>query len=149
MSLSSCSQQHQPTPTLPEPPQLPHGDSRSPAWPDCSSPSIKSLILPPFPFLYSTHSVSAPSQVTPLQSHHRFHAFFITSITLTITMAAVIAQVARPSIRHFSAHRPRPDSRAARAVAMSCLVSGVVLPFVPPALESSRQRNSGSPNSNK
>ncbi|OQD73519.1 hypothetical protein PENDEC_c015G01678 [Penicillium decumbens] len=64
-------------------------------------------------------------------------------------MAAVIAQVVRPSIRHFSAHRPRPDSRTARAVSWTCIVSGVVLPFVPPALESSRQRKSGSPNSNK
>ncbi|KAJ5104660.1 hypothetical protein NUU61_002007 [Penicillium alfredii] len=54
-----------------------------------------------------------------------------------------VAQLARPSIRRFSAHRPRPDTRAARAVTMSCLVSGVVLPFVPPALESSRQKNSG------
>ncbi|CAI7652016.1 unnamed protein product [Penicillium glandicola] len=56
---------------------------------------------------------------------------------------ASIAQIARPSIRHFSAHRPRPDSRAARAVATGCIVTGVVLPFVPPALESSRQRSSG------
>ncbi|KAJ5462710.1 hypothetical protein N7475_007654 [Penicillium sp. IBT 31633x] len=59
-------------------------------------------------------------------------------------MASTIAcQFARPSIRHFSAHRPRPDSRAARVVTMGCIISGVVLPFVPPALESSRQRNSG------
>ncbi|KAJ5620829.1 hypothetical protein N7510_004813 [Penicillium lagena] len=64
-------------------------------------------------------------------------------------MSTLAAQLARPSIRHFSAHRPRPDSRAARAVAMSCLVSGVVLPFVPPALESSREKNSGYPNHNK
>ncbi|KAJ5831994.1 hypothetical protein N7474_000305 [Penicillium riverlandense] len=64
-------------------------------------------------------------------------------------MSTIAAQLARPSIRHFSAHRPRPDSRAARAVAMSCLVSGVVLPFVPPALESSREKNSGYPNHNK
>ncbi|KAJ5992561.1 hypothetical protein N7451_008285 [Penicillium sp. IBT 35674x] len=65
-------------------------------------------------------------------------------------MAAVIAsQIARPSIRHFSAHRPRPDSRAARAVAMTCIISGVALPFVPPALESSRQRNSSSPINNQ
>ncbi|KAJ5775161.1 uncharacterized protein N7511_000172 [Penicillium nucicola] len=56
---------------------------------------------------------------------------------------ATIAQLARPSIRHFSAHRPRPDSRIARAISLGCIVSGVVLPFVPPALESSRQRNSG------
>ncbi|KAJ5689282.1 hypothetical protein N7462_003674 [Penicillium macrosclerotiorum] len=65
-------------------------------------------------------------------------------------MAAVLAaQLARPSIRHFSAHRPRPDSRTSRAIAMSCLISGVVLPFVPPAIESSRQRTSGSPDLKK
>lgn len=64
-------------------------------------------------------------------------------------MSTIAAQLTRPCIRHFSAHRPRPDSRAARAVAMSCLVSGVVLPFVPPALESSREKNSGYPNHNK
>ncbi|KAG0155670.1 hypothetical protein PDIDSM_2843 [Penicillium digitatum] len=57
----------------------------------------------------------------------------------------LVSQIIRPSIRHFSAHRPRPSSRAARAVAMACIVSGVVLPFVPPALESSRQRSSGIP----
>ncbi|KAJ6110414.1 hypothetical protein N7486_002649 [Penicillium sp. IBT 16267x] len=63
--------------------------------------------------------------------------------------AVIVSQLARPSIRHFSAHRPRPDSRAARAVAMTCIISGVALPFVPPALESSRQRNSSSPSNNK
>ncbi|KAJ5146416.1 uncharacterized protein N7515_000980 [Penicillium bovifimosum] len=59
------------------------------------------------------------------------------------------SQFARPLARHFSAHRPRPDSRAVRAVAMGCIVSGVVLPFIPPALESSRQRRSGRPTSAK
>ncbi|KAJ5182974.1 hypothetical protein N7492_000590 [Penicillium capsulatum] len=59
-------------------------------------------------------------------------------------MSAVAAHLVRPSIRRFSAHRPRPDSRVARAITVSCIVSGVVLPFVPPALESSRQRSSGS-----
>ncbi|KAJ5251383.1 hypothetical protein N7489_001793 [Penicillium chrysogenum] len=59
-------------------------------------------------------------------------------------MASILAShVVRPAIRHFSAHRPRPDSRGARAVAMGCIISGVVLPFVPPALESFRQRSSG------
>ncbi|KAI3196741.1 hypothetical protein CBS147311_7345 [Penicillium roqueforti] len=59
-------------------------------------------------------------------------------------MSSILAaQIVPPSIRHFSAHRPRPDSRAARAVAMGCIISGVVLPFVPPALESSRQRSLG------
>lgn len=56
---------------------------------------------------------------------------------------------ARASIRHFSAHRPPQESRVARAVAMSCIVCGVVLPFIPPAIVSSRERKSGYPNSNK
>ncbi|CAI7624784.1 unnamed protein product [Penicillium bialowiezense] len=64
-------------------------------------------------------------------------------------MAAILSSVTRPSIRHFSAHRPRPDSRAARAVTMGFIVSGVVLPFVPPAMESSRQRSLDMPSSAK
>jgi hypothetical protein len=101
-----------------------------------------------------------PLNTIPLSAIPRLATIYSTthsSFKLTNTpkspitaMATVIAaQLARPSIRHFSAHRPRPDSRAARAVAMSCIVSGVVLPFVPPALESSRQRNSNSPDSTK
>ncbi|KAJ5562982.1 hypothetical protein N7535_002572 [Penicillium sp. DV-2018c] len=60
---------------------------------------------------------------------------------------SIAPHFARPFIRHFSAHRPRPDSRAARAISMGCIASGVVLPFVPPALESSRQKSSGTPSS--
>ncbi|KAI9933256.1 hypothetical protein ASPWEDRAFT_114897 [Aspergillus wentii DTO 134E9] len=59
------------------------------------------------------------------------------------------ARLIRPTIRHFSVHRPAPDTRATRVITMSCLISAVVLPFVPPALESSRERNLGSPNHNK
>ncbi|EED17943.1 hypothetical protein TSTA_117280 [Talaromyces stipitatus ATCC 10500] len=63
-------------------------------------------------------------------------------------MAVTIASSGlRSSVRHFSAHRPRPDTRTSRFVASSCLVSMVVLPFVPPALESSRERNTGYPHS--
>ncbi|KAJ5708937.1 hypothetical protein N7493_010271 [Penicillium malachiteum] len=57
-------------------------------------------------------------------------------------------QIIRPAIRHFSANRPRPDSRLSRAIAMACIASGVILPFIPPAIESSRIRKSGVP-SNK
>lgn len=49
--------------------------------------------------------------------------------------------VARPTIRSFSAHRPQQATRTSRFVARSCLVSAVVLPFVPPALESSREKS--------
>ncbi|PWY86445.1 hypothetical protein BO94DRAFT_535601 [Aspergillus sclerotioniger CBS 115572] len=58
-------------------------------------------------------------------------------------------QLVRPTIRHFSVHRPRPDSRTARFITGSCLISAVVLPFVPPALESSREKSNGYPNHNK
>ncbi|PLN80129.1 hypothetical protein BDW42DRAFT_194721 [Aspergillus taichungensis] len=63
-------------------------------------------------------------------------------------MSAALLMV-RPTIRHFSVRRPRPDSRTSRFVTSSCLVSAVVLPFVPPALESSREKKSGYPNHNK
>ncbi|KAK1144359.1 hypothetical protein N8T08_005512 [Aspergillus melleus] len=62
---------------------------------------------------------------------------------------SITTQLVRPTIRHFSVHRPRPDTRASRFVAMSCLVSAVVVPFIPPALESSREKNLGYPNHNK
>ncbi|RJE19329.1 hypothetical protein PHISCL_08339 [Aspergillus sclerotialis] len=65
-------------------------------------------------------------------------------------MALALANpLLRPTVRRFSARRPKPNSRASRVVAMSCIVSAVVLPFVPPALESSRERNLGYPNHNK
>ncbi|KAJ5495279.1 hypothetical protein N7539_000395 [Penicillium diatomitis] len=59
------------------------------------------------------------------------------------------AEISRPLVRRFSAHRPQHNTRAVRAVALSCIVSGVVLPFVPPALESSRQRKAGSSDKKK
>ncbi|PWY79647.1 hypothetical protein BO70DRAFT_293501 [Aspergillus heteromorphus CBS 117.55] len=58
-------------------------------------------------------------------------------------------QLVRPTIRHFSVRRPQPDSRTSRFIASSCLFSAVVLPFVPPALESSREKHNGYPNHNK
>ncbi|KAE8382510.1 hypothetical protein BDV26DRAFT_288542 [Aspergillus bertholletiae] len=61
----------------------------------------------------------------------------------------ITAQLAHPSVRHFSAHRPRHHSRTARAVAMSYLIFGIVIPFIPPALESLRQKNLDFPDSNK
>ncbi|KAF7596573.1 hypothetical protein BBP40_000973 [Aspergillus hancockii] len=59
---------------------------------------------------------------------------------------ALVAQIVRPTIRHFSVRRPRPDTRTARFVTSSCLFSAVVLPFIPPALESSRARSTGGTN---
>ncbi|KAL2220282.1 hypothetical protein M432DRAFT_638434 [Thermoascus aurantiacus ATCC 26904] len=64
-------------------------------------------------------------------------------------MSTVAAHLVRPSVRYFSARRPRPDSRTSRFVTMSCIVSAVVLPFIPPAIESSREKSQGYPNHNK
>ncbi|KAL3478391.1 hypothetical protein BJX99DRAFT_256509 [Aspergillus californicus] len=58
-------------------------------------------------------------------------------------------QLVRPTIRHFSVQRPQASTRTSRIVTTSCLVSAVVLPFVPPALESSREKNKGYPNHSK
>ncbi|KAF9887297.1 hypothetical protein FE257_010292 [Aspergillus nanangensis] len=55
----------------------------------------------------------------------------------------------RPTIRRFSVGRPQQDTRISRFITNSCLVSAVVLPFVPPALESSREKRRGYPNHNK
>ncbi|KAL4788518.1 hypothetical protein BJX76DRAFT_353268 [Aspergillus varians] len=43
-------------------------------------------------------------------------------------------QLARPAIRHFSVHRSQTSTRTSRFIATSCLVSAVVVPFIPPAL---------------
>ncbi|EEQ29046.1 uncharacterized protein MCYG_01865 [Microsporum canis CBS 113480] len=55
----------------------------------------------------------------------------------------------RTSLRRFSAQAPKPESRAQRYLAASCIVSGVLLPFIPPALESSRGRKLDQPPTNK
>jgi hypothetical protein len=62
---------------------------------------------------------------------------------------AVSLQLLRPPVRRFSASRPKPNTRTSRIVTMSCIVSAVVLPFVPPALESSREKSLGYPSHNK
>ncbi|KAL1953011.1 hypothetical protein VTO42DRAFT_3761 [Malbranchea cinnamomea] len=58
-------------------------------------------------------------------------------------MALALASGAfRTSVRRFSARPPKPETRAQRFLAASCIASGVFLPFVPPALESSREKKS-------
>ena len=64
----------------------------------------------------------------------------------------ISGQFLRPTVRYFSARRSQQAvviSRTTRAITMSCLVSAVVLPFIPPALESSRERRLGYPNHGK
>ncbi|BDD58753.1 hypothetical protein MAP00_004006 [Monascus purpureus] len=61
----------------------------------------------------------------------------------------ISGQFLRPTVRYFSVRRPQPVTRASRAVTMFCLVSAVVIPFIPPAIESSREKRKGYPNHNK
>lgn len=58
-------------------------------------------------------------------------------------MSSALAQTA---IRHFSAQAPKPASRFESAVAGTLIASAVVLPFVPPAIESKKERDLGHPN---
>lgn len=55
----------------------------------------------------------------------------------------------RASIRNFSSRAPKPDTKMHRFVASSCIISAVVLPFIPPAIESNREKKDGYPNHNK
>lgn len=63
--------------------------------------------------------------------------------------AALSPHLVRPTVRNFSVHRPQQATRTSRFITRSCLVSAVVLPFVPPALESSREKSMGYPNHNR
>ena len=57
--------------------------------------------------------------------------------------------LAQSAIRHFSAQATKPATKLQSAVAGSMISAAVVLPFVPPALESKREREQGHPNANK
>jgi hypothetical protein len=53
------------------------------------------------------------------------------------------------TMRHFSAQAPKTATRLQSAVASTIIGAAVVLPFVPPALESKRERDLGHPNANR
>jgi len=64
-----------------------------------------------------------------------------------MSVSGVVANsVAHTAVRHFSARAPRPATRLQSAIAGAFITSAVVLPFVPPAIESKRERDSGHPN---
>lgn len=101
-------------------------------------------------------TVKHQSVQTPFAHHLVKHPTYTLCVYVTVnrlqraTMAIPLSvNYARPAVRHFSARRPRPDSRTTRFVASSCIVSAVVLPFIPPAIESSRERSLGYPHHNK
>ncbi|KKZ66352.1 hypothetical protein EMCG_07953 [[Emmonsia] crescens] len=55
----------------------------------------------------------------------------------------------RASIRQFSARAPKPETRAHRLLTMSGIASLVAVPFIPPAIQSSREKKLGNPHANK
>lgn len=67
--------------------------------------------------------------------------------TFIMSSAAITSTLRCPlrSVRRFSGGPPRPESRSARFLATSFIFTAVVLPFVPPALESNRERKNGGP----
>lgn len=53
------------------------------------------------------------------------------------------------AVRAFSAQATRPISRTSSAITTVLVSSAVVLPFVPPTLESVKERRLGHPNANR
>jgi hypothetical protein len=50
------------------------------------------------------------------------------------------------AVRHFSSRAPRPETFLQKAITTAAIASGVMIPFIPPALESKRERDNGHPN---
>src|SRR3954451_25284703 len=70
--------------------------------------------------------------------------------SFNMALATVIrSSLSHSAIRHFSARAPEPTSRTQQAIATSLITSAVLLPFIPPALESRRERSLGHPNARK
>lgn len=90
----------------------------------------------------STHTLFLATRSTPSPLHCTSSPYLHLSMPVAVPLL-------RPAVRHFSARRPNPNTRTSRLVSMSCIVSAVVLPFVPPALESSREKSLGYPSHNK
>jgi len=63
--------------------------------------------------------------------------------------SAVTTTLTQTAVRHFSAQAPKPATKLQSAVAGAIITSAVILPFVPPAMESKRERESGHPNAFK
>lgn len=63
--------------------------------------------------------------------------------------AAVSTQIGQSAIRQFSARAPRPTTRVQQAVSMGIITTGVLMPFIPPAIESQKEKKLGNPNTGK
>jgi hypothetical protein len=74
----------------------------------------------------------------------------LSNIQVNMTLATVVrSNLTRSTVRQFSARAPEPTTRTQQAVTTSLIASAVLLPFIPPALESRRERLLGHPNARK
>ena len=86
-------------------------------------------------------SVFVQPRIGEFCKHYYQHYLTLnTAISQTTMSLTLLVGGARASVRHFSAKPPAPESRANRLLVLACLASGIVLPFIPPALESSREK---------
>ena len=83
---------------------------------------------------------STPHLKTPTFHHSAPTMSLSGAVTNTLTHSAV---------RHFSAQAPKPATRLQSTIAGVLITSAVVLPFVPPAIESKKERDLGHPNASK
>jgi len=64
-------------------------------------------------------------------------------------VGAVTSSLTHTAVRHFSAQAPKPATKLQSTIAGTLITSAVLLPFVPPAIESKRERESGHPNASR
>jgi hypothetical protein len=64
-------------------------------------------------------------------------------------VSTITSQISQNAIRRFSARASKPTSRMEQAVSMGLITTGVLAPFIPPAMESQREKKLGHPNAGK
>ena len=67
-------------------------------------------------------------------------------MAIATTLASSLAQ---HTMRHFSAQARKPATKAQSAFTSAVIGTAMILPFVPPAIESKRERDHGHPNAYK
>jgi hypothetical protein len=63
--------------------------------------------------------------------------------------SSIASQIGQNAVRRFSARAPKPNTRMQQAVSLGLITTGVLVPFIPPAVESQKERRLGHPNAGK
>lgn len=66
-----------------------------------------------------------------------------------VVAQSMTSQIGQNAIRHFSARASKPTTRMQQAVSIGFITTGVLVPFIPPAMESQKEKRLGHPNAGK